>query len=492
MSKRIVLVYPRYVSGWQVQSRMAIPLSLLCVSTLVSQAGYQVRLIDQRIEPHWRSILLEELAQDPICVGISSMTGPQIQFALEISAIAKRYGKAPVVWGGVHASLLPEQTLENENIDIVARGEGEETFLELVQALEGNLPLSAVKGIWYKEDGTVKNTGDRSFTDLNQLPALPFHLIDLSKYRRVLFGVPHQNFFTSRGCPHPCTFCYNTAFNRKKWRAMDPDLVVKRLKDFVLKYEVKGLIINESNFFVDVDRARSILKGIIKENLGIVISKVNIDGGTLFRLSPEDFALLEQAGCRRLPIAIESGSEKIRALLKKPADLERVIEINRRLKRTRIVPNFLFMVGFPTESRDDLAESISLAFKLVGENDRAGVYFNIYTPYPGTELFDTAVEHGLQVPQRLEDWIGFNYRNLVQDGPWLSKEMREMVKMIDFCSFFIGQRPLLRPTEETSRVATLLGRLYAPIARMRARKLWWRFPVEIELARSFRIYGKQG
>ena len=320
VSKRVVLVYPRYVTGWQVQTRLAIPLSVLCVGTPLSLSGYPVRIIDQRVEPDWRSILTEELAQDPICVGVSSMTGPQLQFALDISAIAKRCGNAPIVWGGVHASLLPEQTLQNENIDIVVRGEGEETFLELVQALDGKRPLSAVPGIWYKENGAIKHTGNRPFVDLNQLPPLSYDLINLAKYRRVMFGVPHQNFFTSRGCPCQCTFCYNTAFDRKRWRAMEPDLVVKRIKDFVTEYKVQGLIINESNFFVDMDRARCILKGIVRENLGIVISKVNIDVSTLFKLSRDDFALLERAGCRRVPIAIESGSERIRTLLKKPAD----------------------------------------------------------------------------------------------------------------------------------------------------------------------------
>ena len=491
MSKKVVLIYPRYVTGWQVQTRLAIPLSLLCVGTKTSLAGYEVKTIDQRIEPDWRASLRRELKQDPICVGISSMTGPQLQFALEISGFAKMHGSAPVVWGGVHPSLLPEQTLRHENIDIVVQGEGEETFLELVQALEGKKPLSTVQGIWYKEDGDTKCTGVRPFADLNQLPPLSYDLIDLEKYRRVMFGLPHHNFFTSRGCPCQCTFCYNTAFNRKKWRAMEPELVVKRIKDFVTTYKVPGLIINESNFFVDMERARHILRGIIRENLGIVISKVNIDVSTLQRLKEDDFSLLERAGCRRLPIAIESGSEKIRTLLKKPADVPSVIEMNRRLKETQMVPNFLFMIGFPTETKEDLAESVSLSFRLAEENPRAGIYFNIYAPYPGTELFDTAVKHGLHVPQQVEDWIPFNYRNLIQNGPWLSEEMRKIVKMMDFCSFFIGERPLLEPTEETSRVASRLGKLYAPLARIRAKRLWYRFPVEMELARFFRIYGKQ-
>lgn len=457
----------------------------------MSRAGYNVKIIDQRVEPDWRALLARELRRDPICVGISSMTGPQLQFALEISRLAKQHGSAPVVWGGVHPSLLPEQTLENENIDVVVQGEGEETFLELVQALEAGKHVGSVQGIWYKEGGDVKTTGVRPFVDLNRLPRLSFDLIDMEKYRRVMFGVQQQSFFTSRGCPHQCTFCFNTVFNRKRWRAMESDLVVRRIKDFTSRYGVKGVVFHDSNFFVDMDRSRRILRGILDENLGIVVSKMNIDPTVLVKMTPDDLALLERAGCRRFSAAVESGSERIRALIKKPVDVGGLLEKNRELGRTSIVPSYPFMIGFPTETREDLAESVSLAFKLVRENPNASTSFNIYTPYPGTELFDTAVEHGLRVPQRLEDWVPFNYRNLSQDGPWLSKEMRKIVKMIDFCSFFIGERPLVRPTEDTHPVAKLTGRLYAPLARKRARNLWYRFPVEIKLARFLRIYGKQ-
>ena len=484
-------MYPRFLRGWQAQPKLATPLGLLSVGTPVSLSGYTVRIIDQRIEPDWRFLLIRELEQDPICVGISTMTGPQLQFALEISRIAKEHGSAPVVWGGVHPSLLPEQTLQNENIDIVVQGEGEQTFLELVQALEGKRSLRSVQGIWYKEKGHMKATETRPFVDLNQLPPLSFDLLDIEKYRRVMFGISHQNFFTSRGCPGQCTFCFNTVFNRRRWRAMEPDLVVKRIKDFANKHHVRGLIINDSNFFVDMDRGRSILKGIIRENMGIVISKLNIDPGILNKMTRDDFALLEQAGCRRFSAAIESGSEKVRALIKKPLDVERLLEKNRQLSRTPIVPSYPFMMGFPTETRDDLTESISLAFQLVTENPNASISFNIYTPYPGTELFDVAVKCGLHVPQRIEDWVPFNYRNLSQNGPWLSKEMRKIVKMMDFCSFFIGDRPLIKPTENTRRMASVPVRLYAPLARKRAKNLWYRFPVEIQLARFLRIYAKQ-
>jgi radical SAM superfamily enzyme YgiQ (UPF0313 family) len=491
MSKRVLLVYPQIIKGWQAQPRVAIPMSLLCIATPIINAGYDVKIIDQRVEPKWRSILKQELKKDPICVGISSMTGPQLQHALEISKIVKEYGDSPVIWGGTHPSLLPEQTLKNKNIDIVVQGEGEETFPELVQALEGKRPLSTVKGIWYKDNGLIKNAGMRPFIDLNKQPPLPYHLIEPKNYTRTMFGVEHLNFFTSRGCPYQCTFCINPAFDKKQWRPMDPDLVIQRIRDFVERYNVKGLVFNDSNFLSDLHRGRLILKGIIRENINVLISKINIDIHTILKIAEEDFALLQRAGCRRLPIAVESGSEKIQTLLKKPVDVQRLLEVNRNLKKFEMVPVYLFMMGFPTETKEDLTESVSLAFRLLDENPKADTSFNIFTPFPGTELFDISVRHGLHAPERIEDWVSFNYRNLTQGAPWLSEEMRHIVEMLDFCIFFIGERPFRHPYEKTNPLVSLLCNLYAPLAKKRVRNFWGQFPVEIKLAKLFRLYAKQ-
>ena len=97
----------------------------LCLAAPLRRRGYEVRILDQRVEPDWRAILRQELEKRPVCVGVSSMTGPQIRHALEISRMAKAHGAAPVVWGGIHPTILPAQTLENESIDIVVQGEGE-------------------------------------------------------------------------------------------------------------------------------------------------------------------------------------------------------------------------------------------------------------------------------------------------------------------------------------------------------------------------------
>ncbi len=222
MGKGVVLVYPRHTKGWHAQPWVDIPIGLVCIATQVERAGYQVRIIDQRIGTEWQAVLRKELEKDPVCIGISTSTGPQLKYALEISRIAKEYGNTPVVWGGVHPSLLPEQTLQNGDIDIVVQGEGEETFLELVQAIEGKLPLSAVKGLWYRDNGCIRHTGLRPFVDLNKQSPLSYHLIDPRKYIMIVFGVERLSFSTSRGCPYKCTFCTQTVFNMKKWRSMEP------------------------------------------------------------------------------------------------------------------------------------------------------------------------------------------------------------------------------------------------------------------------------
>jgi len=176
MSKEtdVVLVYPKVRLDRPIWEEIRIPLGLLTIATPLDIAGYKVKIIDQRVEKYWKKILLDELKKEPICVGISSMTGPQIKYALEVSKLVKQNSNIPVVWGGVHPSLLPEQTLKNDFVDIVVQGEGEETFYELVRALKDKSTLNGIKGIWYKEDGKLKRNPPRPFIDLNQQP---FYLI---------------------------------------------------------------------------------------------------------------------------------------------------------------------------------------------------------------------------------------------------------------------------------------------------------------------------
>jgi anaerobic magnesium-protoporphyrin IX monomethyl ester cyclase len=491
VTRSVVLVYPRMKTGWEAQPWCDIPMGLVCVGSPVRRLGYRVRLIDQRVTPDWESILRDELGRDPVCVGISSMTGPQLRHAMEVSRIVRENSRAPVIWGGVHPSIMPEQTLAHPDIDVIVQGEGDATFADLVQALDSGRDLSTVPGIWYKQEGRCLSTGRRAFVDPDLQPPLDFDLVDVGRYTRRVFGVNRVSFMTSQGCPYPCAFCFNTVFHRRTWRALSADVALDRIEDFVRRYSVQGLFLTDSNFFVDLDRARQILQGVIDRKLDVVFTRIHVRLDALAKMTDADLSLLERAGCRCVAIGIESGSERIRQLLHKPIDVDQLLEINRRLCRFSIAPLYFFMIGFPTETEAELSQSIELMTRLVAENPRAIKSANIYVPYPGTELFSLAVQCGLKEPSRIEDWFSFSYRELSSAGSWLTAKMRARVRMIDFCAQFLGDRSYLKPIKATHPMVVLLANLYAPVARKRIEWMFSGFPLEIILAKKLGLYAKQ-
>lgn len=186
-------------------------------ATPLVRAGYHVWIIDQFADPQWKTKSVAALDKNPLCFGVSSMTGPQILHALNVCKLAKtRCPDMPIIWGGgIHASILSEQTLENDYIDIVVVvGEGEITLIGLVKALEHRSFLSTVKGIAYRENGKYRFTGFRPFVDLKKQMPLAYQLVDMDHYRESLLGVDHIHLNCSRGCVLQCAFCWDPVIHK--------------------------------------------------------------------------------------------------------------------------------------------------------------------------------------------------------------------------------------------------------------------------------------
>jgi radical SAM superfamily enzyme YgiQ (UPF0313 family) len=516
-------------SGWQAQRRVEVPLSLLAPATPLDRQGYRIKIIDQYADPDWRSAFEKALDQKPICFAVTCMTGPQITRALAVSkAFKQRHPDVPVVWGGIHASLLPEQTLANPCIDVVVVGEGEATFEELVKALAAGAPLGGVRGICYKEEGKaagaiggahadgslglrvlgtrerrgpartspngkpgVNWTGERPFVDLDEQPPLSYHLVDMALYRRRLFEADHFSINTSRGCVFRCSFCWDPVLHKRKWRAMRPETVIGHLEAIVRDHGIQGFNFTDDHFFIDMDRAHAILEGIVRSNLKITISKLHTRVENICRMDDDFLRLLVRAGVKRLTLGIESGSQRILDLIKKDMKLDRVMEASRKLIPHPIVPVYLFMMGLPTETPEDLTATLRLAETLVRENPRACKSCNIYTPYPGTELYELALEMGLEEPRRLEDWAAFNYRKVADHAPWISPETRRLVTGLDFPLMFIGKGHFVTPYKKTNPLVVGLAKLYHPVAQYRVRHLDTRFPIESHLVKALGLFARQ-
>jgi anaerobic magnesium-protoporphyrin IX monomethyl ester cyclase len=489
--KRVTLFCPSHKIGGSVQPRIELPLGLLSIATPLDRDGYHIKIIDQRIDKNWREKLGQELSRKPICVGITSMTGPQIRHGLEASRLVKRHGDIPVVWGGIHATLLPEQTVENENVDIAVEGEGEETFFELVQALEKGEALSKVRGIWYKENGTIKKTGPRPFIDLNKQPPLSYHLVDIQNYLIKLFGRGHISLETSRGCPFRCNYCYNTKVYKSTWRGLTVDETIRRIKILVKDYGVKGIIFSDDNFFGKKDRALSILKRIREEQLEIFCSKIDAHISVLSKLTDDELTILKESGCRMVMIGVESGSPRILKMMNKPISIPDLLDFNKRVIKFDIMPLYFFMMGYPTETFGELSQTISLYLRLIRENKDAVSHMNVYTPFPGTGLFDICLENGLKVPQSLEEWVPFNYRTVNENAAWLSDREKKAIRMLHFSTLLTERRVFLDPYKKTNPIIVLVARIVHPIAKRRVEKLYYKFPIEIKLAEWLGLYPKQ-
>jgi radical SAM superfamily enzyme YgiQ (UPF0313 family) len=489
---KVVLFNPAPRSGWQVQRRIELPLGLLTVATPLDKAGWEVRIVEEYGNRRWRSELIEALRGDCVCFGVTSMTGPQLLHAIRACKVVReQQPDIPIVWGGIHGSLLPEQTLRSGWADIVVVGEGEETLLRLVEALSAKKSLATVEGIAYLKDGKFCATAPRPYVDLDKQPLLSYQLINMDHYRRRLFGMDHVSFNSSRGCTFRCSFCWDPVLHGRKWRAMQPGTVMEHLRRVIRDYGIRGFLFTDDFFFVDLKRARGILEEVVRSGLDISISKLQIRADTVCHMDKEFFELLVRANVRRLTVGVESGSQAMLDFIKKDVTVEQIIEANQRLKPYPIVPVYLFMMALPGETPEQFEESIKLAVRLTDDNPRAVKTFNIYTPYPGTELYETTVQQGLRAPQRLEDWASFNFRNVHKEAPWVHPRTRQLAEVLDFPLMFLGKGHFVTPYKKTNPLAVALARMYYPLARHRVTNLDVRFPIETKLAKGLGIFGRQ-
>jgi radical SAM superfamily enzyme YgiQ (UPF0313 family) len=406
-------------------SMVQLPLSILSVASTLPD--YDLLLIDERIENNALSNL-EKKSSNAICVGVSAMTGRQILGGLEASKTAKNYTQ--VIWGGIHPTLQPQQTLCNSNIDIVVRGEGELAFPEVVKALETGSDLSKIRGIGFKgKRGEKIITQDRNFADMNTLPELPYHMLDVEKYITQREGFSRcLNLQTSRGCPHDCSFCINPVYNKRRWRGFSAYKMVDITEKLKNRYKINGIIYQEDNFFANIQRVLEFCRILQERNLDIGW-KANCRISYLVDKDLSFFCVLEKSGCRVLQFGVESGSDRILGILRKGITVEQVTMVNRKLARANIKCRYNFMIGIPGETYEETKMTLRFIQTLKKQNrNLESCFLNIYTPWPGTELYWRSIENGFVPPQTLESWSSFNWNETLM--PWIDKKTAKTMKNI--------------------------------------------------------------
>ena len=410
----VILFQPKMTKATPRALTPQLPLGLLFVAAPLIENNYTVKIIDEETNRHWFEELNKELNDSTICVGISAMTGRQILGGLKFVKIVKDRFDIPVVWGGLHASMLPEQTVENNLVDIAVRGEGEESFLKIVTALKHGNNLNDIPNIWWKENGRIHSSPEDRFIDLNNLSLLPYHLLNCEKYIKIKRGyLPNckrvLHLHTDRGCPHRCGFCYNINVNKRKWRSLTTSKLIEQIEYGVKKFSLDGIDFVADNFFVDKKRVVEICTEIIKRKIKIAWhADCRIDYFAGYDNSFID--LLKRSGCSALTFGIESGSQRVLNLIHKDISLDEVFKVNEKLKKQQIWVGYHFMAGFPGETKEDILQTYKIMLKLYDEYPKANFLGpSIYTPYPGTPLYYKCLEMEFKPPEKLQDWAKFDW-----------------------------------------------------------------------------------
>jgi radical SAM superfamily enzyme YgiQ (UPF0313 family) len=477
----IILVQPRYGS-WETMG-VRLPHAMLSLASLPYRKGYKVVLIDQRVDKNWKTKLIEHSKKGPLCVALSTTTGMQISNCLELAKIIREHTGSPIIWGGPHPTLYPDQTIEHPLVDMVMVGEGEFSFMKIVERLGKNQTLEDIPGLLYKKDGKIiKNREREIIKDFESIPDLPYELVNMKNYYGLNFsnGGASTTIITSRGCPFNCGFCAIPVLYKRSWKALSPQLVIERIKRLVEKYNIKDFYFQEDNFAVDLNRVRKIAELIIKEGLDITWGTLGIRADSIARMDKELLKLMYKSGCRNLDVGVESGSPRVLGLIGGAKKIEDMLNANRKVSEYQISMKYTFIAGYPTEKLEDLKMSVVLANKLIKENQNAYTPFFVACPYPGTRLFDIAIENGMKVPQNLEGWAGFDQTVPKHENvPWMSKKQFEICKMIAFTSYFTSKKMSVKYKDRKMR---LLLSLYNPIAKFRFNNLISNFFIEGKIA----------
>ena len=466
----VLLVFPGKYNSPNPQ----VPLSLLHLASFLIKGGYSVKILDMRLE----SFTDFEIGK-PLFVGISTIHGSQIRYGLEFARRVRTLDSSiPLVWGGVHPTLLPEQTVASEFVDIVVRGEGERTLLELADKFSAGEPLDGIKGITFKSAGTIRSTPDRELMDLDEIPIeLPFELLSLDKYPTLKSGRFHIQ--TSRGCPHKCGFCYNTVYNRQTWRGKSARRVVDEIEYVLEKFpHIRIIDPIDDNFFVDQRRVMDICQEILNRKIK-VSWRANCRFDYMSEYEQGFIELLAKSGCSEIDFGGETGSERLLSLIDKDITTEQMISSVENLRKwaPSIEPFVSWMSGLPTETEDDLMKTCDLMDRMSEVNPKTqhyGVF--LFTPFPSPILDSLGPE--FKLPQTFDEWGKaevFHFK-----PPWHFKRYVDKLQDVSTVSIYAFY-PRTRVNER--RLSYRLGYgLLNKIAKYRWKHRYFRYPVELRLA----------
>ncbi len=381
---KVLFIQPNYDIKRAGELPPWMPVALVELASYIKERGHEAKILDRNIHYDTNLFIRYLKGFNPDIVGMTCYTSPVIRDIKQVSKIVKENSDALVVIGGIHATLEPKSLLDFPQIDYVVRGEGEEALLEICNLIDkkkaSNKNILKIKNVNYNEM--------RSLISLNELPVPDYSLIEVKKY-------PVATFYTSRGCPGRCRFCYNLG---RKLRFYNTEKTIKMMTSVLEKYKIKEFTIADDNFANLSKRTEDICNALSRYN---VIFHIFMRAD---QAHDKVMRNLKKAGCWAIQFGFESGSQRVLDFINKDTKIEQNVKAIEQCKKHGIFVDGSFMVGLPTETTSEVMETARFIKKYKPDN----VDIKMYKPYPSTEFYDYAIKNNLiEKPKNLAEWENF-------------------------------------------------------------------------------------
>ena len=454
---RVALVNPPYPA--EAEQSIFLPLGISYLAAVLEENGYSVDVVDcQTTRPTQKELQNKFKSLNPDIIGATSATLTYLPALETLKAAKTALPNAIIMIGGPHVTVLDGQTFtDSSDVDIVVRGEAEQTMLELAHLVsDGNLKnLNEVAGITFKNKNQVFRTPDRPFIqDIDSLPHPAHKHFDVSRYK--ILGKTYMPIITSRGCPSQCTFCLASKMCGRAFRARGPSKVVDELEWLRDTFGAEAFAFYDDTFTFDVKRVIAICDEMKKRKVGLPWDcRTRVD-----KVSKELLTKLRSTNCQLIHFGVESGSQQMLNTMRKGTTVEQNARAIKWAKEAGISVAISLVIGYPGETPEMLKQTIDFMYKTKPDY----VYMCEAVPYPGTELYNYVKELGLEIS---ENWNQYREETQVFKNSLLPLEKLEETKKAFFDSYF-------SPTYYLRK--KLRGDFYSQImARMALNHLVWKY-----------------
>lgn len=487
MKNKVILFNPRSANG-----KHRIPNSILQVGASV-HGQFDYVFIDGNLEADpWKSIETYLKTGEFKYFGCTVMPGPQLRQAIPFSKkIKELFPAICIIWGGYFASNQYQVSLESGYVDYIVNGPGDNTFPELIKAMQADEKgrLVLIKNLIYKDDNNqIVKTPVEALLDQDTLPKLPYDYLNsfypVKNYlAKTFMGNKTLSYHSSMGCPFSCSFCAVVPIFNAKWKGMSAARIYDDVKYFKENYAIDAIEFHDNNFFTSKKRVLEFSELILNDKLSYW-GEGRIDTINLY--SDEDLKLMRKAGCKMIFLGAETGNDAVLKQMNKGGTQtgQMIKDFVLRMKNADIIPELSFVLGMPAKTEKEVYAQILWDINFIKEikkiNPNAEIIIYLFSPVPteGSELYQQILDAGFSFPKHLEDWISPSWENFDLRKnpltPWLKPYMIDTIK--NFETVLNGYHP----TVSDFRIRGYKRQLLRALSGWRYQTGCYHYPYEIK------------